>query len=115
MNIVSIKQFFSHAFAITDGENEISKEDIALLDKISKFVVQRRLTIPSIMMLETVRPLSFVGSQIMAFFRPTLGIFLNQNEYRRLQKILEKRCSVRLFVERIELMERLRTTPKETT
>ena len=105
MNLASFKNAIAHAFTVEDGRDEITTEDIALLDKIANFLVRRKLTVPAIMFLETMSPLNFVGSQIMTFMRPTLGTLLTKFEYNRLEKILEKRCSIKLLVERIEQME----------
>jgi hypothetical protein len=97
-----IKKSISHAFMITDGKENISEEDMALLNKLASFIVRRRLTVPAIMFLETVRPMNFVGSSLMNFFKPTMGHLLKRFEYDRLEKMLENRCTIELLVECIQ-------------
>ena len=103
------KAAFAHAFAYDDGRDEISEEDIAVLDKVASFVVRRRLTAPAILLLESTEPLNFVGSSLMSFFRPILAVGFKMNEYERFERLLEKRCMLGLLVERIEL----RSSPRE--
>ena len=105
MNRVEFMNALKHAFAISDGRDSVSSDDYALLDRVASFVVKRRMTTPAIMFLESVWPLNFVGSSLMTFFRPTLGLVLARFEYERLERLLEKRCSVKLLIERIENCE----------
>ncbi len=99
------KAAWAHAFAYDDGRAEVTPEEIALLDKVADFVVRRRLTAPAILMLESTGPLNFVGSSLMTFFRPIIGMGFNTDEYERFERLLEKRCSLSLLVERIEARE----------
>ncbi len=98
----SLKEYFSHAFYVSDGRDELTNEDHLLLKKITQFVIKRGLTTPAIMLLETFGPLNFVSSSVMSFFKPTLGTLLKRYEYDRLMVILEKRCVATLLVEMIE-------------
>lgn len=106
-----LKAAIAHAFAYDDGREEITPEDIALLDKVANSVVRRGLTTPAILFLESTSSLNFVGSSLMAFLRPIVGAAFRINEYERLEQLLEKRCSPRLLVERIELRDRERKAP----
>ncbi len=102
------KAALAHAFDYDDGREEVSEEDIALLDRMADFVVRRRMTLPAMLVLETVTPLNFVGSSAMTFFRPIFGLLFSTKEYERIERLLEKRCSLALLIERIELRERER-------
>ena len=106
IKLEQIKEAFSHAFKITDGQEDMTKEDFALLEKLSSFVVKRKLSVPAVMFLETLRPLNVVGSSMMSFFKPMLGHFFNSAEYGRLERILERRCSVGCLIDAIETQER---------
>jgi hypothetical protein len=48
------------------------------------------------------RPLSFVGSQVMVFLRPILASFFSARDYERLAVILEKRRSIDALITKIE-------------
>ncbi len=101
-----LKASLANAFAYDDGRDEITEEDLALLDKVADWVVRRRLTAPAVLLLESTGPLNFVGSSLMTFFRPIVGVAFKTDEYERLERLLEKRCSPGLLVERIELRDR---------
>ena len=47
----------------------VSEEAAAAVDRVARFVVRFGLTIPAILALESMRPLSFVGSQQRARHR----------------------------------------------
>jgi len=106
IKLEQIKEAFSHAFKVTDGREEMVKEDFELLEKLAGFVVKRKLSVPAVMFLETLRPLNVVGSSMMSFFKPMLGNFFNHAEYTRLERILERRCSVGCLIDTIEKGER---------
>lgn len=89
-----------HAFA-TDGV-KLEDEDIALIRKLADFVVRRDMSVPAVMFLESVRPLNFVGSQAMVFFKPILSRFFTRDEYDKMAIILEKREVIDLLINEIE-------------
>lgn len=100
-----LKATMSHAFAYDDGRAEITDEDIAMLDKVADWVVRRRMVAPAILILESSVPLNFVGSSVLTFFRPIVGIAFSTAQWERFETLLEKRCSMRLLIERIERCE----------
>lgn len=105
MDWKKVKAAFSNAFAYDDGRGEISDEDLALLDKVAQWVVKRRLVAPAVLVLESSAPLNFVGSSLMTFFRPVVGVAFGTIQWERFEALLEKRCSMRLLVERIEKLD----------
>lgn len=90
-----------HAFA-TEGE-KITDSDNALIVKLSDYVVKRNMSVPAIMFLESVRPLNFVNSQTMVFFKPIISRFFTRVEYDKLATIMEKREVIDLLIKEIEL------------
>lgn len=96
------KQGLRHAFALEESDEACSEEDRALLSKVAGFVVKRGMTVPAILFLESMRPLNFVGSQVMVFFQPILASFFSTEEYDRLARILERRNSIDRLIEQIE-------------
>jgi hypothetical protein len=113
VELLAMRRFWSrfkaglaNAFAYDDGRADITQDDLALLDKVAEFVVRRRLTTPAILLLESTGPLNFVGASLMSFFRPILSAGFKMDEYEKFERLLEKRCSLPLLTERIELCER---------
>ncbi len=101
--MVEIKKIidgFKHAFS-TDGTKH-EDCDISLVRKLADFVVRRNMSEPAVMFLESVRPLNYVGSQAMVFFKPILSRFFTKVEYDKLAVMLENRESIDLLIREIE-------------
>jgi hypothetical protein len=92
---------FKHAFA-TGGVKLEDRDAMALISKLADFVVKRNMSVPAIMFLESVRPLNYVGSQAMVFFKPILSRFFTRDEYDKLATILENREVIDLLIKEIE-------------
>ena len=98
--IKKIIEGFKHAFA-TEGV-KLEDCDTDLISKLADIVVRRNMSVPAIMLLESVRPLNFVGSQAMVFFKPIISRFFTSAEYDKLATILEKREVIDLLIIEIE-------------
>lgn len=99
-------EIIRHAFAIERKDYEdLSDEEKEQLDNLAKGIVSRGLTTPSIMFLESVKPLNFLGSQVMLFFRPIVAAIFPTTSYDRMEAILEKRKSIEWLIVRIEEFE----------
>ncbi|MCC6739065.1 MAG: hypothetical protein IT452_08460 [Planctomycetia bacterium] len=99
------KEWFAHAFALDGKAEPLEERDQALLEKIAKGVVARKMTAPALLFLESVKPLSFVGGQALTFFGPVLEIVLKREEVERASRLLERRDVLELVAQRIEALE----------
>ena len=54
--------------------------------------VRYRMTVPAILFLESVKPLSFVGSQALYFFEPMVRALFAVPEYERFAAMMERRA-----------------------
>lgn len=104
--------FFKHAFATGPEEPALySEEDIPpqrkseLIEKFAQEIVARRLSVPAIFFLETVKPLSFLGSQAMVFFEPIIQSIFAFKSYKEIYLLLEKRKNVEILIQEIEKRE----------
>jgi hypothetical protein len=76
-----------------------------LAAKIAHQIVKRKMSVPAIMFFESVKPLSFVGSQALIFFQPMVQAFLNRREYDEFAVMMEERENVELLLQEIERQE----------
>jgi hypothetical protein len=84
-------------------EAELSEEDSALLDSLADGIARRRLTPAAVFFLESVKPLGFVSSQLLHFFRPIVDVvWKNPVSYDRMARLLERRGTVELLIRRLE-------------
>lgn len=92
-----------HAFAIEKaGEHKFSVEDQRLLERLASKIKKHGLETPAILFLETLKPLNYIGSQVMVFFRPFISSIFSCHEYDRFTKILEHRSSIEELIRKIE-------------
>ena len=106
--------FFRHAFGTGEGESTTTyvEEELPiqrkaeLIDKFAQEIVDRGLAVPAIFFLETVKPLSFLGSQAMVFFEPIIQSIFAFKSYKEIYLLLEKRRNVELLLQEIEKKQR---------
>ena len=81
---------FKGNYDVPDPDNtSLPAEEEAVLDKLAKKAVERGMAVPSILFLESVKPLNFIASQTMVFFEPIVQTIFNFNDY-----IFKIRCLI---------------------
>ena len=61
-----------------------------------------RMTVPAILFLESVKPLSFVGSQALHFFEPMVTAVFTVPDYERFAALMERRENLETLLVAIE-------------
>ena len=84
------------------GEKFLPEEEDAVIDKLSKKVVERGMAVPAIMFLESVKPLNYIGAQALVFFEPIIQTVFNFRDYDLFRQALEKRETIEIMLLRIE-------------
>jgi hypothetical protein len=98
--------WFKHAFAIkTPGEVILTPRQEELLDRLAAKVVEWRMSVPAVLFLESVKPLNFVGSQVLVFFSPLVNSLYEFKDYQDLVALMEERSNVERLLKRIEAKE----------
>ncbi len=87
-----------------------------LIDKIAKELVERQMTVPAIITLQTLKPVSFLGSQFLIFAKPIVDIIIPIASYKEVAVLFESPDNVERLLKRIEEFEdnRKRSKHKET-
>lgn len=81
----------------------LSPEDHAMLDELADAIVARHLGTPALFFLESMRPLGFVGSQMMLVLRPLVAmVWPSPARWDQVQKVLEVRGSTEQLCRRLE-------------
>ena len=81
---------------------DVSDEQAAAVAKVAKLVTRFGMTVPAILLLESLRPLSYIGSQIMHVLSPTVVTLLNSVEWDHIARLLEDRRGLDYIIEQIE-------------
>ncbi len=76
-----------------------------VMDRFARKIVDRRMTAPAILFLESAKPLSFLGNQAMVFFQPIVQSIFRFKTYDDVMEILEDRDNVEYLLARIEELE----------
>ncbi len=84
----------------------VTDEQHATVERVASFIVRFGMTVPAILALETLRPLSFVGSQFMYLLSPAVTVFLTQHDWDSMARLLEHRGGIEYVLQTIERMDR---------
>ncbi len=93
------------AFSMESPHGPLTDEDLALLAGLAEKIVKRRMALPAMLFLQSVRPLNMIGSQAMIFLRPFLTPLFKQTDYDRVAAIMERREGIGALVDAIDQAE----------
>ncbi len=79
-----------------------------LIERVAQRLVELRLGMPAVFVLEATLPLSFVASQAMIVFEPIIQSVFNIADYREFQQMMEDRSNIERLMTRIEQLEEQR-------
>ncbi len=85
-----------------DYKTDTPETAAVLFEKIAKKIVEREMTVPAIMLLEMVKPLSFLGSQALVFLNPIVSLVVSSGDYYRFVRLLEERENIEKLAVAIE-------------
>jgi len=88
-------------------KNPLPAEEEAVLDKLAHKVVDKGMTVPAIIFLESVKPLNYIGSQVLVFFEPIVQTLFNFKDYSTFRTSLEKRETIEILILKIEKYDAL--------
>ena len=98
--------WLKHAFAV-DRDRSVEPTDAqrAVVSRVCRAIVRRRLTTPALLFLEMVRPLNYLTAQTMHFFAPIVTAVVDRQGYECFAAFLECRGSVEYLCRQLEAME----------
>ncbi len=83
-------------------QSDQKKHDHIMLDHYAEKIVSWKMGTVAILFFDSVKPLNFIGSQLLHFFNPILTIFSPFKDMDQLADLLEERENLEFFIERIE-------------
>ena len=84
---------------------ELTERQEELLEKVARRVVDMRVSAMAIFLLESTKPLSYLGSQAMVFFQPIIQTAFNFKDYETVTEMIENRDNVEYLIRRIEILQ----------
>ena len=113
--VLTLRESLKKAFAIQSTAEPLSSEDEALLEKMATVVVKRGMARPTVLFLESVGPMNFLGSQALHFLTPILNLACEARELEQAARLLERRDAMPRLVALIETKEESVKTHPNTT
>jgi hypothetical protein len=84
------------------SEPPLAPDELELIQRLARRVVELRLELPAILTLETGKPLSLLAGQTMVFFEPLVQSVFSFPDYRRFAALIERREAVEALIQAIE-------------
>ena len=66
--------------------NELDQKKTEVLDKVAEMIVKRDLEMMATIILESTRPIHYLGGQALIFFEPFLNILASQEKIQFFQR-----------------------------
>jgi hypothetical protein len=102
-----LRRGLRNAFSLESPHGPLGDEDHKLLARLAEKIVARRMAVPALLFLGSVRPLNSIGSQAMVFLRPFLSGLLNPANYDRMTEIMDRREGIGALMDAIEAKQAL--------
>ncbi len=83
----------------------MGKVEDQLIERIANRVVDMGLGMISIVFLESLKPLTFLGSSLLVVIKPIVDTFFVVNNYDRFVRLVEDRQNIETLVSRIEHLQ----------
>ena len=87
---------------MSESDEERIAREREVLGRVAQALIERRLTAPAILFLESVKPLSFLASQALIFLGPMLEALLDRDDYRTFAEAMEDRANVEWLIQQME-------------
>lgn len=100
-----LRSALAHAFALSGQDSRLEAEDLALFDRVARLLADRELTTPAIFLVESLVPLGFLAGQLVHALTPVMGMVVSPDEIERLARLLERKETPALFIDRLRLIE----------
>ncbi len=100
---MSFKDFFAPGGEKNVEDNPaLTEREEEIMTKLATKVVEWKMTVPAILFLESVKPLNFIGAQMMIFFEPFVQTLFNLRDYDTFREMMERRENVERMLLKIE-------------
>lgn len=100
-----LRDMFSMGPKGTGEDRKLTPHQEEILSKIAQKVVHWKMSVPAILFLESVKPLNYIGSQMMAFFEPMFQAVFSWKDYDEFRSMMEERDTVEKLLQTIERLD----------
>lgn len=100
-----LKDMFSMGPSGNGESGKLTPRQEEILTKLAQKVVGWKMSVPAILFLETMKPLNYIGSQMMAFFEPMFQAVFSWKDYDEFRRMMEERGTVEKLLQKIEKLD----------
>lgn len=76
-----------------------------VLEKTTCFLIEKGLSAPCIIILDTIKPFSRIFSSMLIFTEPFMGVFIDSGKYEEMIKFLEDPQNIENIIKNLEINE----------
>tara|TARA_B100002052_G_scaffold37720_1_gene29929 strand:+ start:40 stop:306 length:267 start_codon:yes stop_codon:yes gene_type:complete len=80
----------------------MKNKDKSILNEFAQKIVDRKVSVLAIFLLESTKYISFIAGQTLIFFGPILTMFVNDKKYYNFVNLLENKDNVEFLISKIE-------------
>jgi len=103
---VSFKDFFAPGSdKKLDAAEPPNEREEQIITRLAAKVVEWKMAVPAILLLESLKPLNFIGAQMMIFFEPFVQTLFNLKDYDTFREMMERRENVERLLLKIEELD----------
>lgn len=97
-----VKAGFGHAFSTKSDTPPLSIADVELMERVADAIVKRGMAAPATVFLESLGPMSFLGSQALHVLNPIIEFAFDSKEVEQVARLLERRDTIPRLMTLIE-------------
>ncbi len=102
----SLLAWFRHAFQVEPEQDlAIERKTDEFLRRLAKEIVARQMSAPAVLLLESVRPVSPIGNQVMHVIAPLYKSVFESESFDNLSELLSDRRNLEQLIHEIECLE----------
>jgi len=94
-------------------KNKLTEEELEIIEKNAKFIVSKGMGTVAILFIDSMAPLSFVGSQLLHIANPVLTLIPYFKDFDKVAAMMEDKDNVDYFLTRVEYYMNLKDKEKE--
>lgn len=89
--VKGVRKWWRHAFAVEQPSRPLTAAQTELINSLAIGIVQRELTTPVVLAIESSEPLAYVSSQLAVSLTPIARLVVDDATWKELVPLLERR------------------------
>lgn len=99
---------------MSTNKSNTSEKEMELINNVAKKIIDSEMETPAVWLLQTIKPLAFVGGELSYFYLAPYLPFLEDLGYTFLDTF-EKRKNIELLIKTVERLQKEQTREKKKT